>query len=235
MSSTKSLILLISIFLLASSPACAINRKKFRSSLNASNLSPKRMRQRRRCLRHLIEARNDLKCALLLISLPKRLAAARRCTYNGLPFSEYRIIRAVCRQRSEVLAKISTAHRLCQAKKSSVRYSKKEKKESRDDSGSPDIIPPGFDVRPTCNNLNRLRKLRIKTLQACDEIGWDGDRDVCPKILPLKDKLKYIMWKGCGADGIEAARREFRRIRKRCDRVSGIVNPIPSNSARAAP
>lgn len=185
-------------------------------------MTPKGMRERKRCLKLLEEAQKDLKCAILRLSLPRRISAARKCRYNGLPFSDYKIRRAVCRQRSDVVSKLRKARMRCG--KHSARFSRKAREEGGKDSGSADVIPKGFDVKPSCRNLDKLQRLLKRTIRSCKAIGWvNGARDICPKIMPLKNKLKYIMWKGCGADGVEAAKKEVERTRERCDRVAGVV------------
>lgn len=122
--------------------------------------SPTKIRSIRR-LRHALEKLTRRHpCIARVCKLSAALSKARRCRYNGLSFSEYRKLRDICKNRSEQADMIAKLRRKCR----------------------------GHCSRRESKQLEKLRKERVSTLQACRAIGWKGGKD-CKNVRSLKEKL----------------------------------------------
>lgn len=199
-------------------------------SPSPEDMSPKQQRERLRCRIALRKARKELRCALLRISLRRRLKNARKCRYADMSFSKYRKIRTTCKKRSESLTRLRAARKKCRMAGISVRSGYRKGKMEEEEEEEP-VDVSGI----TCGMYDELLAARLKAVRACKRIGWVGGRarsKKCEKIKPLKYKLHDLRKSNCGEGGVEEAQKELMKIKRRCRGTGGIVTSPPSNAPR---
>lgn len=174
-------------------------------------LSPAKMRLLARAERALRLTRRQLTCVSgrldVLSSLSKALSAARHCLYNGLTFSEYRKQRDMCADRSETLDMLRVVRARC-------------------------IRMPAPSKKRCYARLEQVKRKRKRAVNACKRIGWNGNRN-CPKLNPIKDKVKEARAIDCGSDeDVQDLTEREHILEKRVQYLRKMAGAIPSAAPR---